>query len=165
MPDIFNPPTPPAPLPANLGPVTPFLAKRGEFVPTLGGGITLTLEGETVRAMITEVLSPDHIVAEVISITTGKAAHPYKKGSILACQRSQTDLGEVWVPIDERAVREQEAVERVRQQVAAEQTRKAAEARGVDLEPEVSAEPVPRGTSELPRKVLGPRRSKVARAG
>ena len=178
MADIFNPPTPPVPLPANLRPTQPFLARRGEFQPTLGGGITVTLEGEMVRCTVTEVLGPDHIVVEITSITTGKAPHAFRKGSILACQRSTSDLTEIWVPIDERSVREQEAVEKVRQQIAAEQTRRAAEQRGIDLktepQPEVevsavagdigslagTAPPVPHGT-----KVLGPRRSKVARAG
>jgi hypothetical protein len=165
---------PPAPLPGNIRPVTPVLSRRGEFVPEVGKQITIDLGGELSRCDVIEVLGPDAIVAKVVNFVVDKSGHGHKKDSVIACMRIFNGLSEVWMPISDREVREAEAVDRLRQQVAAEQTRKAAEARGISPAPDAGVaadeigsspaavpEDVPQGTEV--RRVLGPRRSKVAR--
>jgi hypothetical protein len=85
-------PTPPPRLPPELRPVTPVLARRGDFVPTEGATITITLPGEIVRAQVMELLSRDVIVVEIKSIVVDKAGHGFKTGSHLACKRSWNGL-------------------------------------------------------------------------
>lgn len=142
---------PPPGLPPRLQPVTPVLLRRGAFIPEVGKDITVSLPGEEARCKILEVLSPNAIVVECGMTANVAKLHNFIKGSKVAVQRDWlAERGEVWVPIDERAVREQEAVDRMRQQVAAEQTRKAAEARGIDLAEAPEPEPEVYKTGTFP---------------
>ncbi len=157
----FTPVQPAVPLPGNLRPVQPFLARRGEFVPEVGKRLTLTLQGEVVGSEITEVINHDLVVAKITSIVTDKGGHGYRKDSVVPVQRKWNGMSEVWEPISDREVREQEAVDKAREMAQREQEQPIEVE--PEPEPEVVAEAVPHGTEEPRRKVLGPRRSKISK--
>lgn len=119
---------PPPMLPRGIRPIVPVLGRRGEFEPTACkngpeckgciGHLTVMLPAEQVRSRITEVLSRDCVVVELGLVMMTKE-HSYRRGQKIAVQRTWTpEALERWEPIDERAVREAEAIERVRAQVA-----------------------------------------------
>lgn len=187
---IFSSPNTGAQLPPNLRPVTPHFSRRGEFVPEVGKNVTVDLGGETIRCEILEILSHDVIVVcvgtrdpqtgKIVGVVIDKTGHGIKAGSNIAVQRSTDNpLGiETWRPVNDREVREQEAIDRARAQVAAQVPTQVAPAERIEMPPpaiaqavppsEVPVTAVPHGTTgpdaEPPRKVLGPRRSKVKHA-
>jgi len=179
--DPFNPVNPPPPLPSHLQPVIPVLARRGVHVPKVDETMSVDLGGEIVSAKVKRLFSRDVILVEVTGIVVDKANHGYKKGSNVPMQRSWNGLQEVWIPVSERETREKEHIERIERQVAAEEAekRRAAMARqapppeppppppdpvGIQLDDNRPPEPVGADAEmSAPRRVLGPRRSHVAR--
>ena len=178
----FDASTPPPVLPGRIRPVIPVLARRGEFMPQVDETMSVDLGGEIVAAKVIQVLSDDVIVVEVTGLVIDKAGHGYKKGSTVPMQRTWNGLQEVWTPISERATREKEHLERIKRQIMREEAQKAAamvrhpEIVGqqlvlpVDQVTGTNIDDKPAGTNiddkpvNAPRKVLGPRRSKIARS-
>jgi hypothetical protein len=113
MPD----PIVPAPLiSARVGPVTPVLGRRHEYVPTLGSGLTVSLPGEDVRSIVTKVHTRDVVQVELIGhVGVVRGGHQYKTKDTVAVQRGESEghLNEIWVPISEREVRMREDAERL----------------------------------------------------
>ncbi len=116
-----GPYVPPPELPRGLGPVTPVLSRRGVFIPEVGKHLNVMLPGEIVRCEVTEVLSANAAVVTITSICIDKSGHGYKKDSVLAVQRSWDGMSEQWGPISDREIREREAIDRAREQIAAEE--------------------------------------------
>ena len=109
MPDpIVPPPT----LPQGLGATLPVHARRGEYVPVVGGFLNVTLPGELVRSTVEKVLSRDVALVRIKSIVTHKAVHGFQQNSLVAVQRTQGELGERWTPVEEREVKEREEREK-----------------------------------------------------
>jgi len=167
------------PLPSHLQPVVPVLARRGVYTPQIGKKMSVDLGGEIVEAEVTQVFSHDVIVIKVTGIVVDKSNHGFKKGSVVPMQRSWNGLQEVWIPISERETREREHLERIERQVKAdeEEKRRAAMARQaqppeppppdpVSIQLDDNRPPEPVGADaemSAPRRVLGPRRSRIAR--
>ena len=162
---------PPPPPHGNLRPIIPVLARRGEFMPRVDGPMSVDLGAEIVATKVLQVLSEDVVVVEVTGIVVDKSGHGYKKGSVVPIQRTWNGLQEIWVPISERATREREHLEAVKRQVAADnEAKRQAANRAAQQQPEPQAEEaaeVAVAEAEVvnqPRKVLGPRRSKITRS-
>jgi hypothetical protein len=131
MPD---PVVPPPSLPGNLSPVVPVLSRRGVFKPVIGGRVIIALPGERVESKVLEIISDNAAVVEITGLTTSKYQHNWAKGSKLAIQRVYNDLGEQWEPIDDRSVREQEAIDRARDQLRAQEPPKPEDEDADDVE-------------------------------
>lgn len=113
MPD---PIIPPPGLSGRHGPVVPVLARRGEFLPTVGGFLVISLPGEDVRATVVEIKSRDVLIVQLTGqVGAVRGGHSYKRDDMVAVQRGEADgrLQERWIPIDERAVRMKEDAERL----------------------------------------------------
>lgn len=112
-------PDPIVPVPSlsgRVGPVTPMLARRGEYLPTEGGFVVISLPGEDVRAKVMEIKSRDVLIVELIGhVGVIRGGHQYKSGDTVAVQRGEAagHLKEVWQPISEREVRMKEEAERM----------------------------------------------------
>lgn len=153
---MFPPQAPQASLPHDLSPVQPVLAQRGRFRPEVGGSVSVTLDGEIVRVEVTQVHGPHAFIGRITSLVVDKSGHGFKRNSIVACQRKFNGLSETWEPISDREAREREAAELA-----------VASLKAPPQAPEpsdVEDAPAPVQTDAPPRKVLGPRRSKVARS-
>lgn len=113
MPD----PIVPAPgLSARTGPVVPVLARRGDYVPVVGGWLVISLPGEDVRSEVVEISSRDVLIVKLIGqVGVVRGGHSFKTGDLVAVQRAEAEghLKETWVPIDEREVRMREEASRL----------------------------------------------------
>lgn len=109
MPDpIIQPPG----LPQGTGAVLPVHARRGSFVPTVGGYLNVVLPGEIVRTEVEQVLTRDVVMVRIKTVTMHNASHTLKFGDPIAVQRHVGELSEEWVPINDREVREREEMEK-----------------------------------------------------
>ncbi len=72
------------------------------FIPQEGNYLTINLPGETLRAIVEKLVTPDSIIAKIASQPMAKAAHSYKMGDFVACRRQRTMMGEAWEAADER---------------------------------------------------------------
>ena len=105
MPD----PIVPAPaLPQGLGAVLPAHARRGTYVPVVGGFLNVTLPGELVRTEVEKMMTRDIALVRVKSIVMNKHGHDVRTNALIAVQRSFDELHEIWVPISETETRERE---------------------------------------------------------
>lgn len=126
MPD---PIVPVPPLSGRVGPVTPVLSRRHEYLPTEGSWLVVSLPGEDTRSKVIEVKSRDVIIVELVGhVGVVRGGHQYKAGDTVAVQRGESDgrLNEIWTPISEREVRMREDAERLAA-AAVEQTAPAPE--------------------------------------
>lgn len=99
----------PAPvLPGEIGAVLPSHARRGDFVPTVGGFMNISLPGELVRAEVEKLITRDIALVRIKSIVMNKNGHDVRQGALVAVQRSANELHEIWVPISENETRERE---------------------------------------------------------
>ena len=107
----------PAPdLSSRVGPVVPTLARRGDFMPTVGGYINISLPGEVVRATVEEIHSRDVLTVRLSGMVLGKSGgHTLRSGDVVAVERAVADgqLQEIWRPINEREVRMKEEAARL----------------------------------------------------
>jgi hypothetical protein len=160
--------------PVAASPILPHHARRGEFMPEIGKPMNITLPGETVRGEVEDIFGDDIITVRLTGIVMGKGGHTHKTNDLIAVRRVDTPLGEKWEPISDREVREQEERDRAaraahvapRGPVVAPEA--AAVAPPVDLAEAAAFPPRPQPVDPAPaaepRRVLGPRRSKIARA-
>lgn len=157
-------------------PITPHHARRGQFMPQVGGQISIGLPGETVRGVVEEVYGPDVLLARITGIVMGKTGHAYKTNDMIALHRVSTDISERWEPVSDREVREQEERERAQRAALAAAPQPvvappapvvAAPAPDIadtaSFPPRPDTEPAPEPEPEH-KRVLGPRRTKIARA-
>lgn len=82
------------------------------FVPKAGSFLTILLPGESLRAVVHSVPTPDAVIVEIATEPMAKS-HRYKLGEILACRREKTPFGEDWVvaPMRQRTLAELEQEE------------------------------------------------------
>lgn len=119
--------------------VSPYMTRRGRYVPKVGDKITLDLPGEKTRAEIKGVVTPDIVLVELLSVPLSRAASvEFKKGDLVQARRSLGDHDiETWQVITERELQQQEArnrlaeEERLREEQAAKD--RVAEIRKRDL--------------------------------
>jgi hypothetical protein len=160
---------PPPGLPGNLSPITPVLGQRNKFVPVAGGRLQVDLGGEIVSTLVEEVISRDVVVCKINSIVVDKSNHGYKTGQTVPVRRGFNGLTETWEVMNDRAIRDAEAVERARraEHERLEEERQAREAKAEIPEqpaaspsaPDASAEELAAPPAEpRHRKVPGPRR-------
>lgn len=148
-----------------LDPVEPFTTQRRRYKPQVGHVITLDLPGERIRAEIQGVVSDDAVVAKIVGTPVAKTPHGYQRNDTVCCRRGVAEgIGtECWQVISERELQQADAVarfereERERAEAAERERQQAAAAE--------RGEPVTSVTEEPKRKMLGPRRSKIARKG
>src|SRR5215467_15828313 len=100
--DPFNRPPPPS----HLQPVVPVLSRRGEFLPTVGREMSIDVGGEIVSAKVTDIITRDAIVVEIIGIVVDKANHGYRKGSVIPVQRTWNGMQEVCLFFNDTATTE-----------------------------------------------------------
>lgn len=116
MPDQI---VPPPGLSSHQGAVLPVHARRGDFVPVVGGRLNVTLPGEVVTTEVEKIVTRDIMLARIKSIVLNKTGHQYKQGGLVAVQRQQGELAEIWVPVDERATQEREERDKAERAAAA----------------------------------------------
>lgn len=132
----------PAPgLPPGTGAVMPVHARRGVFVPVVGGYLNVTLPGEIVRTLVEKMESRDVALVRVKSVTMHNVGHGVKTGALIAVQRHVGELSEDWVPVSIQE--EQEKLARA----AAERAARAMAESAVTSEP-VEPPPVKRGRAD-----------------
>lgn len=139
-----------------LQPIVPNFARRGDYVPVVGGYLNVTLPGEIVRSEVMEIHSRDVAVVKILSVVLGKGGHQYHTGDLVAVRRAQTDLAEQWEPISDREVREREeraraarfAREEEERAIREDTERRAAEAGSI--EEEIVEPPPTRAAAERP---------------
>lgn len=138
MPDpIVTPPI----LPAGVQSVMPVHARRGHFVPEVGGWLTVSLPGESVRSLVEEIFTRDIVTVRIKSIVARTSEHGVKQGDLVPVQRAVGQLDtEIWQPVDQRAQQEREAREAAERAAAA--VRMAPEPAEPEPEPEPEEEPV-----------------------
>jgi len=88
-------------------------ARRGDYRPTEGGYITISLPGEMLRAVVLKISSDNAVVAKIDGVTMGKT-HNYRKGDIVPCRRIVDDLlkAEKWEVISDREIQLAEVAEK-----------------------------------------------------
>lgn len=132
--------------------------------------LTIKLPGEDVRAEVCEVCHADAAIVTITG-TPMMPHHQYKKNERVIVRRAIGDHGvEVWKVVSEREIASIEAVDRMarderRAAAEAAQAKSALAAPAEIQAPETvqsAAESIPTGITER-RKVLGPRRSKIAK--
>ncbi len=88
--------------------IIPAHARRGDYVPTIGSFLQVTLPGEIVRTEVLELYGRDAALVKIISVVLGKGGAMQRTGDTVAVKRSATEFNEIWVPISDREVREDE---------------------------------------------------------
>lgn len=87
------------------------------YVPQVGNTLTITLPGEVLRAVIQKVVTPNSVIAQIISQPMAKS-HSYAKDGIIACRRQKTMFGEQWEVVEERKVPVEELVKQEEENAA-----------------------------------------------
>lgn len=157
---------------ANSG-IVPAFARHGVFVPQEGGKLNIMLPGELVGSLVLKIVGRDVAIIELAvyndrngvkkkGAVLGKS-HIYQPGDILTCQRTIDEMGvEQWVPVERK--HDIDAAERLAAEIASEPSQLAP---GATDPPEAAAPEIgsgPAAEPEEPKKVLGPRRSRMKRS-
>lgn len=151
--------------PGRLEHVTPVLQQRG-YVPEVDKRTIVYIAGESIEAVVKEVVHHDAIIVTLSRVPVGKGGSGLRKGDLICCMRQKdTLLGvEKWVHVDDRQLEQNHAAaefaQRERQRLRDEE-----EARKIailaDHAAAEEANAVPHGTKQPARTVLGPRRSNI----
>lgn len=72
------------------------------FIPHEGTILTVTLPGELLRAPVVRVINSHTVFVQLGQPLTKN--HIYRKDDLVACERKDTPLGEVWEAVDERVL-------------------------------------------------------------
>jgi hypothetical protein len=71
------------------------------FVPAAGSHLIVALPGESLRCTVRRVVDPDTAIVELPQPLTRN--HTYRRGDIVACERTSGMLGETWTVMELRA--------------------------------------------------------------
>lgn len=178
-------------IPTRPAPVLPQHARRGVFHPVAGTALSprfmvVSLPGEQIRSEIVKVYGPDVVTVKLGLVLLGGRTHQFRAGDMVAVQRVETEFSEEWKPVSETETREAEEHER------AMRAARRLEEMDAEADPAESAEfpPKPELSDEVSevsevtketkvetlttspdpdpapaRRVLGPRRNKIRKAG
>lgn len=73
------------------------------YQPAEGSGLTVSLPGETVRAVVARVVNKNTVFVELNAPLLNPARqHQYRAGDIVCVRRAISELGEFWEAVDER---------------------------------------------------------------
>lgn len=85
------------------------------YVPQVGDTITLELPDERTRAELVKIVGNDTAIARLITFTTGKASHNYRKGDLVPCRFGKVGMNLTgWRAVSEREMDEAEAAQKAK---------------------------------------------------
>lgn len=146
-------------------PVSPYLTRKREYEPKVGDLMTLEMPGDRGRGEVTKVITPNVVNVILTTVPVGRNPMGYAKGQEMQVRRSVLELTgvECWEVVSDREVRQAEALRQLeaeaREQYRFEEEQRIADQRERDLRYGDPAD----GPVHQPRRVLGPRRSKVTK--
>lgn len=80
------------------------------YTPAVDQNLVVDLPGEKLIARVCQVLGTNHVIVELFNQPLTRN-HFHRKGDFVPCERVRGELGEAWVAMDERRLRQLPVIE------------------------------------------------------